>query len=302
MKRSIKHFRKRTQEELEVLQQLIVKHIKGCEMIILYGSYARGNYVLWDNRIEFGVNTCYQSDYDILVVVSASNVKITEDRIKDKVIGPYEYLFSNKSRYTQPEIIVEFVDTLNRALERKQYFFTDIVREGIKLYDTKNFKLAKPQQLSFAEIRDYAVEEFERVYSNGVNLLNGVIEHYYPKEDYINSSFIAHQVCEKFYNAISLVFTNYRPKSHKLAKLSAQTKRFCNELVTVFPLDTEFEKRCYDLLCRAYIEARYNKDFAVTREELEYMLQRIEFLKELTHKICTDKIASYDTLIAENEQ
>lgn len=50
-----------------------------CDMIILYGSYARGGYVLWDERVEFGVHTSYQSDLDIMVVISKSNVKQVED-------------------------------------------------------------------------------------------------------------------------------------------------------------------------------------------------------------------------------
>lgn len=52
----------------------------------------------------------------------------------------------------------------------------------------------------------------------------------------------------------------------------ARVKEFSRELSIVFPKNTDFEKRCYDLICRAYIEARYNKDFVVTKEELEYML------------------------------
>ena len=66
MKKSIKHLPKRTQEELTVLLDLVCKSVDNCQMIILFGSYARGNYVLWDTKIEFGVRTSYQSDYDIL--------------------------------------------------------------------------------------------------------------------------------------------------------------------------------------------------------------------------------------------
>ena len=82
MKRSIKRLPKRTQEELTMLLGLIRHHVEHCQMIILYGSYARGNYVLWDSKIEFGVRTCYQSDYDILVIVSTSTVRKVEERLR----------------------------------------------------------------------------------------------------------------------------------------------------------------------------------------------------------------------------
>ncbi|GCB33104.1 nucleotidyltransferase domain-containing protein [Bacteroides faecalis] len=79
MKWSIKHLPKRTQEEINTLRELIKHHVSWCDMIILYGSYARGGYVLWDERVEFGVHTSYQSDLDIMVVISEPNVKQVED-------------------------------------------------------------------------------------------------------------------------------------------------------------------------------------------------------------------------------
>lgn len=295
MKRSIKHLPKRTQEELNTLLELITRYIPQCSMVVLYGSYARGGYVLWDERIEFGVHTSYQSDYDIMIVVSKANIKLTEDKLRTKVTPQYHKAFVHR-RHASPQFIVEYAETLNKALERSQYFFTDIVKEGIKMYDTKKFKLARPRELSFKEIKQFAEDEFNIHYPEGVNFIKHI------KIDladgmYRSGSFLAHQACERFYNSISLVYTNYRPKCHKLNELGALVKEFSRELSIVFPLNTDFEKRCYNLLCRAYIEARYNKDFVVTKEELAYMLERIEMLESITLRICTEKITSYDSLI-----
>ena len=58
-------------------------------------------------------------------------------------------------------------------------------------------------------------------------------------------------------------------------------------------------KECFDLLCRAYIEARYNKDYKITREQLEYLISRLEILKEMTERLCKEKIAEYNAM-AEN--
>lgn len=156
--------------------------------------------------------------------------------------------------------------------------------------------MTKPCELSFKEIAEF---EFNIHYPDGEVLLkNGYFN--FELEAYKVGSFIIHQACERFYNAVSLVFTNYRPKSHKLNELGAGAKEFSRDLVSIFPQNTDFEKRCFDLLCRAYIEARYNKDFVITREELTYMLERTEILKAFTLSICTEKIASYDMLIESN--
>lgn len=295
MKQSIRHLPKCTQEELNILLELIKQYIPTCEMIILFGSYARGGYVLWDEKIEFGIHTSYQSDLDIMLVLHQSNTRIAEQRLRDKVLPRYHKVLEDR-RHTSPQFIVEDLSILNKELEKRQYFYTEIVKDGIKIYDTKAFKLARPMELSFSEIKTFAESEFDICYSHAnIFLKHGKID--LQDQDYVIGSFELHQACERFYFSITLVFTNYRPKTHKLVELGAMVKEYSRDLSTIFPQNTDFEKHCYDLLCRAYIEARYNMDFVVTKEELEYMIARTEVLKEITKKICTEKIASYDKLI-----
>ena len=45
MKKSIAFLPKKNREDLKYLVELILDKIPVCEMIILYGSYARGTYV-----------------------------------------------------------------------------------------------------------------------------------------------------------------------------------------------------------------------------------------------------------------
>lgn len=295
MKQSISHLPNDTQEELNILLELIKHYIPSCEMIILFGSYARDKYVLWDERVEFGVHTSYQSDLDIMLVLYQSHTHIAEQRLREKVLPRYHKALEGR-RHASPQFIVEDSGILNKELEKRQYFYTEIVKDGIVLYDTKAFELAKPRKLSFQDIKSFAEEEFNKYYPSGSVFLT-VGKYTKTINEYVNGSFQLHQSCERFYHAISLVFTNYRPKNHKLVELAALVKEYSRDLSTIFPQNTDFEKRCYDLLCRAYIEARYNKEFVVTKEELEYMIERIEVLKETTRQICTEKIASYDKLI-----
>lgn len=294
MKKSIKHLPKRTQEELTVLLDLVCKSVDNCQMIILFGSYARGNYVLWDTKIEFGVRTSYQSDYDILVITNGA-VKRAERKL-ERITNKYHDLFEYR-RHAFPQFIVEHINTVNNNLEVSQYFFTDIIKEGILLYDSGKCQLAKPRKLSFREIRDIAQKEFDELYPYACGLLEGVKEYYLPKKQTKISAFLLHQTCEKLYNCILMVFTNYRPKSHKIKELGGMVKRFSMELTTVFPQNTDAEKECFDLLCRSYIEARYNKDFSISQEQLEYLISRIDILKDITERLCKEKIVEYDTMM-----
>lgn len=295
MKHSIKKLPKCTQEQLDVLLKLIARHVPEAKMVILYGSYARGSYVLWDERIEFGVHTTYQSDYDILLIVEKLNAKAVENKVARMVEDKYHRQFEG-TRHAYPEIIVEHINTVNRQLEKGQYFFTDIVKEGIMLYTDGTLKLEKPRSFSYKEIKEIAQEELDNSYGWGCGFLRQG-SYAFSVDDYRIASFELHQACEKFYCAITLVFTNYKPKCHRLRTFRSMTKEFSRELACVFPQGSEFEEECYDLLCRAYIEARYNKAFVVSRQQLEYMLARVEVLREVTYRICTEQIAVYDSLI-----
>lgn len=292
MKKSIKRLPKRTQEELTVLLELVRKSIGNCQMIILFGSYARGNYVLWDSNIEFGVHTSYQSDYDILVVITGP-AKQVEEKLH-RITNKYHDLFADR-RHAFPQFIVEHINTVNRNLEVSQYFFTDIAKEGIMLYDSGKCELAKPRKLSFREIRDIAQKEFNGLYPYACNFLD-LVKICLSKGQNKEAAFLLHQVCEKLYNCILMVFTNYRPKNHRIQDLRGMVKRFSMELESVFPQNTDAEKVCFDLLCRSYIEARYNNDFSILQEQLEYLISRVDILKDITERLCKEKIVEYNTM------
>lgn len=296
MKRSIKHFRKNTREELEFLLHMIKKQISRCHMVILYGSYARGDYVLWDERVEFGIHTSYQSDYDILIVVSDLNIRITENNLRHKVLPVYNKVFAGR-RHAIPRFIVENINVLNENLEHRHYFFTDLVKDGIMLYNDKVFKLAKPCSLNYKEIKDIAEREFNIYYPSAVSMLKGVKSFFLKDKDYMNAAFLLHQVAEKFYYAILLVCMNYRPKNHKLAELQAMVKSLSRDLSFVFPMDTQQAQISYELLCRAYIEARYNMNYQVSREQIQYLITRLDFLREVTHRLCQEKLSFYESQI-----
>lgn len=65
----------------------------------------------------------------------------------------------------------------------------------------------------------------------------------------------------------------------------------------MFPTNTPEENKAFDKLCRAYIEARYNRLFTVNKEEYEYMLARTEVLREVTIRECAARMTYYDEMI-----
>lgn len=301
MKRSIKSLPKRTQEELNVLQELILKYISNVRMIILYGSYARGNHVIWEEGSDFGVPSVYQSDLDILVICETSKPTKVEAQALTFIIPPYDERMKGKRHPAPPQIIVESTQVMVRALRRRHYFYSEVVKEGILFYDDGLFKLNKPEILPYREVKQFTEEEYTDCYQMGERFLNGGRM---AKEDgeYRYGSFLLHQACERFYKAFLIAHSYLRPKHHLLQILGAMAKNRSREFVNVFPVNTPEDEESYKKLCKAYIEARYNRHFTVSEEQFEYMLTRTEILREVTTRECTARMAYYEEMAQKEEQ
>ena len=292
MKDSIAYLPKDKQAELNFLVKEILKRLPQTEFIILFGSYARGNYVRRSVRIEDGgIPTVKISDYDIYVITSGINSKKAET-ILDNV---EDIFFSGKDfdRDTPVQFINDDIKLLNKYLEEGRYFYTQIKQEGIVLYNSGKYKLARRRKLNYAEIKEQAQEYFDEKFQSANEFLH-TAKLIYKEEYYKMESFLLHQACENYYYAIRLTFTLRNNKQHNLSKLSSATKRYSEDLATVFPQDTLEEKRLFTLLKSAYVEARYNPYFVVTKEDIDALVPKVELLRDITKLICTTKIKEYE--------
>ena len=214
MKRSIKRLPKRTQEELAVLQELILSNLTNVRMIILYGSYARGKYVIWDETFDGYGSTYYQSDLDILVICDTKDATNAERHAREVIVPKYDKRMEGKRHPAPPSIIVENPTTINRAMRRKHYFFYEIIKDGILLYDDGTFQIGKPEKLPFREIKQYAEEEYAECFDMGECFLDSG-HTAYKNGNFKYGSFLLHQACERFYKTFTLVYSGFRPKSHE---------------------------------------------------------------------------------------
>lgn len=270
-------------QELTLLAELLTG-CKDVEMAILFGSYARGTFVE-DSYVEKGIHYEYKSDFDILIVTTHDDLKQKfriEQQIEKKLIATSEII-------TTVNLIFHSIKHLNRALSEGNYFFKDIKKEGIFLYDSGKFQLQEPRKLTPAEAQKKARDYFDQWYGSA----NDFLKHYgYAINDMSNhiAAFHLHQATERYYTAILLVYTDYRPKEHDLEKLDLRVCN-CDARFDVFPRKTEAEQHLFELLKRAYIDARYKMDeYEITRTELEQLQEYVSTLKQLTEKLCQQKI------------
>ena len=291
MKKSIAYLPGQKQEDLRRIVELVREELPDCEMIILYGSYARNDYVDYDQRIEYGVPTYFMSDYDILVVSREGQNSDYVSRRLDKVI---EKFYRNKNRmiYTSVQFINDTITTFSKCIERGMYFYTDIKKEGVLLYDSGKYKLPRRRKQNFTQIEELAKVYFLKNFNRGEDfLLHAAFS--ISKQNYVMASFMLHQACENFYHAIILTYTLYTYKEHNLENLAGGVKRHSLKASLLFPRDTEEENRLFKLLLKSYVQSRYNPDFVVTKEEIEALLPKVELLKDITRQCCEERIKEY---------
>ncbi|OHB67954.1 MAG: hypothetical protein A2Y76_01155 [Planctomycetes bacterium RBG_13_60_9] len=286
MKKSLAHLPKQKREELKLVVETVLEECPTAQMIILFGSYARGDWVE-DRYTEDNVTYEYASDFDILVIVRSGKIVNSTDmwRKIEKRVRHFPIR-------TWTNLIAESVETVNNALARGHYFFNDIVKEGVLLYDSGESKRARRRELHPNERKAVAKAHFEQWFTSAKDFHLGY-EFYLEKRKLKLAAFQLHQATERFFGAILLVFTNYRPKLHDLEKLRHMVAAHDPALLTVFPQATAEQKERFDLLNRAYVEARYNPRYRITRKQLEYLAGRVEKLQRLTRKICKARIESY---------
>lgn len=290
MKKSVNFLPENKRNDLKQLVDLVRRNIKDVGMVILYGSYARNTYVDYDQRIEFGVPTYFMSDYDI-VILTRKPIGAIEYSLYDKIADAF-FQHKNRPFHTKPQFINYGIDDFNYALTKAHYFETEIKRQGIILYDSGDYKLARRRKLNFNEIQERAQKYYNNKFGRAMSFYLDV-PHAAGRNDYKQASFYLHQAAEHFFRTIELVFTLYSPKEHKLAEFMNRCKRFTTETFKAFPRDTPEEERLFKLLERAYVESRYNPDFEITKEDIDALLPKVEHLRDIVERVCAAQIDYY---------
>lgn len=278
MKTSLDHLPPAKRDQLAAVVAMI-RERSPAEMIVLFGSHARGDWV------EDPV-TGYRSDFDILVVVASQN-----QAEKGELWAEIEDQAERLPGMTPVNLIAHDFKHLNAALERGQYFFGDIVNEGIALFDSGAFTLTAKRPPTPEQRRAQAEEDFEHWFTSAAEFYDTYRDDL-AKGRHNKSAFELHQAAERYLTAVLLVFTAYKPRIHNLEKLANQAAGLHPAMRSVLPRAAGEERRRFDLLKKAYVEARYSKKFRITAEELAVLGERVRELGEMAERVCRERLTS----------
>ena len=252
--------------------------------IILYGSYARGGWVDEPHTAKG-----YQSDYDLLIIVN-------DKRIADRVAYwlkleerlDRELAITGALR-TPVNFIVHTLQEVNDGLAHGRYFFMDIAKDGIALYQCDDTELHQPKpktpEQALAMAQEYFAEWMPAAQGR-VKLALYAIQEGMNK----HAAFEFHQAVESLYHSVLLVCTFYTPHNHNLGFLRTQAERIDPRLTYIWPRDTKRDRARFEKLKEAYVKARYSKHYRITKEELDWLGRQVEELGRVVHEICSERL------------
>ena len=178
---------------------------------------------------------------------------------------------------------------INKKLAENNYFFSDLIKDAVALYDSGKCIFAKSNTITQNQRADIAQEELEYWVREGDGFFK-IFKFCLKEDDFRKAAFNLHQATESYCAAIVLVFENYKPKTHNLTYLRGKIIRCDERFKNAFPNHNKQEKQAFHLLKRAYIDSRYKKNYAIALEDLKHLAQSILLLRELTLKILPENI------------
>ena len=253
--------------------------------VILYGSYARGGWVDEPHTAKG-----YQSDFDLLVIVNQKELTDRVDywaRAEERLTRE---LMVTQALRTPVNFIVHTLQEVNDGLAHGRFFFMDVARDGIALYQADGGELHAPKPKTPEQALALAKEYYAEWFPAALNRFEGA-KFYRDNGKLKDAAFDLHQSTERLYHCVLLVLTFYTPHVHNLGFLRKQAERLDRRLQTVWPMGTRQERAMFEKLKDAYVKARYSKHYRISEEELIWLAAQIEELGRVVHDVCSEKIA-----------
>lgn len=300
MKADLEHLPEKQQAELARIRSILLTEFEAArtgggggtqpwrrsghiQKIILFGSYARSD---WVDEPDNG----YLSDFDLLIVVS--HEKLTD--IADYWWVAEDKILNDPSIGRTVNLIVHDLSEVNQALGRGEYFWTDIVRDGVALYDVPGHAFATPKPMTASDAVDAAERHFASKMAD-LDLWIGDAKAHIAKQDEgqhlrKRAAFELHQAVETAYACVLLVNTFYFPRSHNIKFLRSLAEDVNKRLIAAWPRETRLDRRRFELLKRAYVEARYSDQYDASPDDLQALTEAASRLRDLVATVCEERL------------
>jgi hypothetical protein len=105
-----------------------------------------------------------------------------------------------------------------------------------------------------------------------------------------NAAFNLHQATETAYACYLLTRTLYFPRSHNVKFLRSLAEDLESRLIAAWPRDAREDRRRFELVKRAYVEARYSDSYSIDLDDLRWIIDAVRMLREIVSEVGTERL------------
>jgi HEPN domain-containing protein len=268
----------------QCLVDSIVKAVKP-EMIFLLGAvvYHRSIKSIFQTS---AVGSQYMSNYIVLVLLENLNNK-----------EPHEWQDKIENQGIPVTSIVLSVYTFNEWLKAGHRFAINVQQSAEILYDSGSLQL---QASHTATPHDEQIG-IEKYWRDGITKAKEFLagsELYRIRKQFAMAAFMLHQSAEQSLHTLLKVGTGYHANTHNIDRLLRYSSLVSDQLSDLFPQKTEADKQLFQLLQKAYSDARYKADYTISYDQLLCLTEKVRCMHEVLSEFRSAKFSGGQVVYA----
>ena len=277
------------QKQVSELAQLVQKIVQAVnpEKIICYGYHC----TVYQDWSSFFNNSGYAESMNptyYFLIVTQETEKHADHEIIQMIEQQVEQLDCTVT------CVIHKLGSVNESLAKGSRFFSTLYHRGILVYNGSCLPLTVPPEMPAVTVLKSKIQEnwvntftiAQRFFQSAIHCL----QNEWPEQTLFN----LHQAAQHTCMGILRVFTGYRSTTHNLSRLLALIENITFNLTIIFPCLTKDETDLFNLLNKAYSNARYNENFKVPIDKAQTLTDRVKELLTIAERLYQIKITALE--------
>ena len=216
--------------------------------------------------------SCRSADcYYVLVLINSNeNVNAVQDKIENRAF-----------HLVTVTAIVMPTQTFTTWLAKGHPFACKVYRQAVLLYKGDGEELAAPEFIATDVVKNPS--DLYNEANNKVTEFIAGADLFMLRSQTKLAAFMFHQASEQLLRALFQITTGMYVNTHSIDKLMRYCSMACPQLPEIFARNNEKGEKLFQLLQKAYIGGRYEREYYITLRELEMIRGSIMELKEVLH-------------------
>ena len=159
-------------------------------------------------------------------------------------------------------------------------FALTVWQSAVPIYKSANLFREASKSIAGTGIDMYFEKQFVDGLTKAKEFLAGS-ELFQVRKQNTMAAFMLHQSAEQSLRTLLKTGTGFHANTHNIGRLLRYASLVSYQLPDIFPQKTEQDKRLFDLLQKAYIDARYKENYKINSDDLQCLTEKVRYIQEI---------------------